>query len=67
MKDEVQGHYWNNDSLLKHGNIVFISDCLKHDINSAYTFQNTIISEIKSVIPNSQRVIYYTDGCAAQF
>lgn len=81
FQDAIQGVHWNNNqatlhpfviyykqgSDLKHQSFAAISDCLKHDTIAVHLFQCQLIKEIRNVKPNIKKIIYFTDGAAAQY
>lgn len=81
VQDEVQGFHWNNDQSTIHpmvyyykncegelesGNFVPISECLEHDTTLVYLFLQIFINFLKSKL-SPTKLIYFTDGCAAQY
>ena len=80
-QDAIQGVHWNNDQAtihpivlyykegLKeiHKNFVAISDCLKHDTVAVHQFQRKFISRIKDIVPDVEKLYYFTDGAPQQY
>lgn len=81
VQDEVQGFHWNNDQAtihpmvfyyknsegaLDHGNFVPLSECLHHDSTLVHVFLERFNIFLKSKL-NPTKIIYFTDGCAAQY
>lgn len=81
VQDEVQGFHWNNDQatihpivfyyknsegVLENGNFVPISNCRTHDTTLVHLFLKHFITFLKSKF-NPTKLIYFTDGCAAQY
>ena len=71
VQDAIQGHHWNNSQVTLHPfviyfknekkqlhgrNLCIISDCLKHNANTVYTFISKIMPLIKK---NFQTSVYY--------
>jgi hypothetical protein len=48
-------------------NFAMISDELKHSTVAVYTFQDTLIDYLKKTISPISKVLYFTDGCKAQY
>jgi len=81
LQDEVQSYHWTSvqatifpcviyfksDCKIQHMNVVFISECLKHDTVAVYTFMKKLILMLKSKFTNLGKVFYFSDGSAAQF
>ncbi|KAJ8670844.1 hypothetical protein QAD02_002103 [Eretmocerus hayati] len=82
LQDVVQDHHWNNDQVtihpwvchyvdengkLQHITVVMISDYMKHDYYTVYTFQQHLIKILKEAIPSLKKVIYVSDGAAGQY
>lgn len=79
--DEIQSAYFNQTSVtlhpvvlyfkenneLKHKSIVIVSDTLGHNANTVVTFMDTIISEVKQVVPNVKVCHYWTDSPTSQY
>lgn len=81
VQDEVQGFHWNNDQAtihpmvfyyknsedkLEYGNFVPLSECLKHDTTLVHIFIGRFMNFLKLKL-NPVKIIYFTDGCAAQY
>ena len=82
VQEGIQGVHWNHtqttlhpfvvyykteeDGDLKHKSYVFVSDRLKHDVQSVYAFQKKLIESLRETIELSH-VIYFTDGAASQY
>lgn len=82
VQDAAQSFHWNNNQatihpfgfyfkdesgLLKNGNFVIISDCMEHDAISVNLFQKHVIQFLKDNYHEPSNVIYFSDGCAAQY
>ncbi|KAJ8677068.1 hypothetical protein QAD02_012855 [Eretmocerus hayati] len=82
LQDEVQEHLWNNDQCtihpwvvyfrnskgeIEHINIIMITDRLKHDTSTVYTFQKHLIRIVKEKIGYLTKMIYMTDGASGQY
>lgn len=82
VQDSVQGFHWNNTQAtlypiaiyhnsggeLAHTNYIIISECLKHDTVAVHLFHKHMITFLKQKFgTNLKKVIYFSDGSAAQF
>ena len=81
VQDEIQSFHWNNsmvtlhpfvgyykdEDILKHANFVSISECNIHDSVSVHLFITQFLSHIKEKLPMINKIIYYSDGRAAQY
>ena len=47
--------------------IIILSDYPSHDVNAVFFFQNIVINELKDIKPNIEKIVYFTNRCAAQF
>lgn len=82
VQDSVQGFHWNNTQAtlypiaiyyksngnIQHTNYIVISDCLVHNSVAVHLFHRNMIAFLRNKfkkMPN--KVIYYSDGSAAQF
>jgi hypothetical protein len=59
--------YWRDNGELHHQSYCFISDCLKHNTITVYSFQTKLIPMIHSKHPNLTKIHYFTDGCGGQY
>jgi hypothetical protein len=59
--------YWKDNNSVHHQSYCFISDCLKHNTNTVYTFQTKLIPRLLKQHPNFTKIHYFTDGCAGQY
>jgi hypothetical protein len=62
--------YYTDSGEIQHLSYVIISECLNHDTAAVYLFQKCFITFLSKVIPAGQpikRVIYFSDGAAAQY
>ena len=80
-QDAIQSSYWTNQQATLHPCVVYyqeggslksksfciISDSLLHDVNSVYAFQANLVPLLKEILPQLNKVIYFSDGCAAQY
>ena len=82
VQDAAQGYHWDNsqctlhpfvfyfkgvDSTIQHESFCFISDSTKHSTAMVYAFQKELIPLLQQRHPALQRIIYFSDGCAAQY
>lgn len=82
VQNSVQDYYWTNhqatlhpwvcyyvddNGQLQHISIIMISDHMKHDSTTVYTFQNYLLRILKEKIPFLQKVIYMSDGAGSQY
>ncbi|CAG9788176.1 unnamed protein product [Diatraea saccharalis] len=81
VQDAAQSFHWNNDQAtlltsvfyykkdqnLKHGSIVMISDDLKHDTATYYTFQKLLHQHLHEKSISTKKYIYITDGASQHF
>ena len=81
VQDAIQSFHWVNSQVTLHPFVVYykyedilmnktfcvISDELSHSTESFYAFQKTLINYLKTTMENLQKVLYFSDGCAAQY
>ena len=82
VQDAAQGYHWDNsqctlhpfvfyfkglDSNIQHESFCFISDSTKHSTAMVYAFQKDLIPLLQQRHPALQRIVYFSDGCAAQY
>ena len=81
VQDEVQSFHWNNDMVTLHPfvayykdngklenlNFVVVSECNIHDTVSVHLFLKFFHLFLKSKLPGTHKIIYFSDGCAAQY
>lgn len=81
VQDEVQSFHWNNtmatvhpfvvyfqeDGRLKNKNFVVISECNVHDTVAVHLFLRYLFDFLRTELPLTKKVIYFSDGCAAQY
>ncbi|KAJ8666802.1 hypothetical protein QAD02_008464 [Eretmocerus hayati] len=78
IQDATQDHHWNNDQVtihpwvcyyvdengqLHHITVLMISDHMKHDYYTVYTFQQHLIKILQEKIPWLKKVIYRLWSC----
>lgn len=56
-----------NESTLIPLSLVIISNNLTHNTTAVYSFQEVLTSFLKETIPNLSKIIYFSDGAAAQY
>ena len=59
--------YYNNSKEMKHQSIYFISDYMNHYSIFVYAFQIIVIDYVKELLPQINKVIYFSDDCAAPY
>lgn len=57
----------HGDENIKHKNFVIISENNNHDTVSVHLYQKHLIAYLKENIPDIKKIIYFSDGCAAQY
>ncbi|KAE8738771.1 hypothetical protein FOCC_FOCC015744 [Frankliniella occidentalis] len=81
IQNSVQGFHWNNsqatvhpfvcyfgsEGKIQHLSFVVISNCKDHNSLTVYVFQKKLIAFLKEKFPVLHKLIYFTDGCAAQY
>ena len=81
VQDEIQSFHWNNRSAtvhpfvcyfkeqgeLHHLCFVIISESTQHDVIAVHLFQKKLIEFLKGEGKRLQKMIYFSDGCAAQY
>ena len=81
VQDEIQSFHWNNRSAtvhpfvcyfkeqgeLHHLSFVIISESTQHDVIAVHLFQKKLIKFLKGEGKRLQKMIYFSDGCAAQY
>ena len=82
VQDAAQGYHRENsqctlhpfvfyfkmqDSTIGHKSFCFISDSTKHSTAMVYTFLKKLIPHLKKAHDQIQKIIYFSDGCAAQY
>ena len=82
VQDTAQGYHWENsqctlhpfvfyfkmhDSTIGHESFCFISDSTKHSTAMVYTFLKKLIPHLKQAHDQIRKIIYFSDGCAAQY
>ena len=82
IQDEIQSYHWskeyctlhpvvvyyrNNDGVLNHLSLCFISDDNTHDTAFVYQVQKMMIDHIHTVLPHVTKILYFSDGCGGQY
>ena len=82
IQDEIQGYHWSqiyftlhpvviyildNDGLVKHDSLCFISNDNTHDTAFVYEVQTKMTEYIKDKYPYIEKIHYFSDGCAGQY
>ena len=60
-------YYKDENNKLQEVSYVPISACLEHDTAAVYLFQEKLIRFLKSKLSNLKKIIYFSDGCSAQY
>lgn len=82
LQNEAQGYHWTRNSCSLHPAVIYaradngelvvsslciVSDDLEHDVPFVYETQRVVVQYIKDKFPKVQELLYYSDGCAAQY
>lgn len=81
IQDEIQSFHWNNDQVtihpfvayyvqdnnILHISYVAISECNEHDVIAVHLFQKMFLQHLMEKVPNTNKIIYFSDGCAGQY
>ena len=82
IQDEIQSYHWSkeyctlhplvvyyrdNEGVLQHLSLCFISDDNTYDTSFVYQVQKMTISHIHDVLPHVNKMMYFSDGCGAQY
>lgn len=83
IQDEIQGFHWENSQCTLHPFVIyyrtnsenkitnssfcFLSADTKHRTSMVYSFLCKLIPRIKEKCPNTDKIHYFTDGCAGQY
>ena len=82
IQDEIQSFHWSKeyctlhpivfyykdqDWVLKHESICFISDDNTHDTCFVHKIQSLLIDYIKQHLPHIDKIYYVSDGCGGQY
>ena len=59
--------YFRDNNELKHNSLVLVSDTLHHNASTVATFLDTVISEVKQIVPNVTVCHYWTDSPTSQY
>ena len=59
--------YYKSNNILSHKTYCFISDCMEHKTSLVYTFQTSLITDLKKNLPTLKKIHYFTDGSIAQY
>ncbi|CAM1301229.1 Uncharacterised protein r2_g1101 [Pycnogonum litorale] len=59
--------YFNNGDDIKNISFVIVSESLHHDVTAVHLFQSKFIQFLKNKFNEIQKIIYFSDGCAAQY
>lgn len=81
IQDEIQGYHWVKEQATVHPFVYYyikdnkvnsqciciLSDYLEHNTVAVHTFQTHLIRHIMDVIPQVEKIIYFSDGAASQY
>ena len=82
VQDAAQSFHWDNsqctlhpfvfyyrgsDGSIQHQCYCFISDLTKHSTAMVHAFLKTLVPLLKQTHPQLEELIYWSDGCAAQY
>ena len=81
VQDEIQSYHWNSSQATLHPVCMYyrfdghlhchsfciISDDMDHDVSLVHEIQKECIQHVRRKIPNLTKIIYFSDGCAAQY
>ena len=81
VQDEAQGYHWNNAQCTLHPVAIYVnqsgtvneysmcimSDDLTHDVDMVHQVTITVVSYLKSLIPDIKLIRYFSDGCSGQY
>ena len=59
--------YYRKASEIEHKSFIFLSNSTLHDTAAVYTVQKMLIPELKKIVSDLQKVIYYSDGAKQHF
>lgn len=59
--------YYKVNGELKHISYVALSECNIHDTVAVHLFISKFITTLKELLPNTKKIIYFSDGCAGKF
>ena len=60
-------YYKDDDNVLGHKSIIFISDDVEHDVPMVKKFQEKTVAYLKENFPHVNEMEYVTDGCGSQY
>lgn len=60
-------YYTDENGVLCHQSICFVSDDLDHDVGHVYLTQKHVTDYIKTHFPHVTEIEYFTDGCSKQY
>lgn len=81
VQDEVQSFHWDNSQCTLHPFVIYykadqevkchsvcvMSDSLTHDTATVFAFQKAIMPEVKKLVKQLEKIIYFSDGCPGQY
>lgn len=82
IQDEIQSYHWSKEyctlhpvviyyrgdnEQLEHISLCFISDDNSHDTPFIYHVQSLIVDHLRKLLPNINKLIYFSDGCGGQY
>lgn len=60
-------YYKNEEGELRHENLCFISEDIKHDVSMVKIIQEKTVLFLKAKLTNVKDIMYMSDGCAGQY
>ena len=55
------------DNNLQHTSMCIISDSRKHTTAAVHTYQRHVLPFLREILPNLNKIHYFSDGCAGQY
>ncbi len=82
IQDEVQGYHWTKDQITVHPFVAYFvnesdnqqaksfvcfSENLQHNTVAVFSFQKRVMESLKTIVPNLEKIYYFSDGAASQY
>src|SRR5258705_11209492 len=82
IQDEVQGYHWTKDQITVHPFVAYFvnesdnqqaksfvrfSENLRHNTVAVFSFQKRVMESLKTIVPNLEKIYYFSDGAASQY
>ena len=81
VQDEIQSYHWNTSQAILHPVCMYyyvnaslqchsyciISDDMDHDVSMVYQIQKECIQHVQEKVQSLTKIMYFSDGCAAQY